>query len=155
MDYPELKGRKDVIIVKDNYDLQRLLGISRSGSYIMPYDLHTIRPEVRDWFINYLKCGDFKEYRREAMWLNTKGLTESEEKVLRASRETDYGDCLIEGQWSFAVCDAAKMNEKQYRGVVSSLVQKGYITIWDNEDKGRFRDMVFSYTESGRKLWVV
>jgi len=81
------------------------------------------------------------------------GLTELEIRVLEASRKSDFGDCFIEPSWSFSVCDASGLNEKVYRGVVSSLVKKGLVVIQDDEGKGRFRDMVFILTENGKKLW--
>lgn len=81
------------------------------------------------------------------------GLTDLEIKVLEAARHTDYGDCLVESQWSFAVCDAAGISEKVYRGVVASLIKKNLVAIYDNEGKGRSNDMVFCYTDAGRKLF--
>jgi|GEM_PF-4871063 len=81
---------------------------------------------------------------------NDKGLTELESKVMQAARKTDYGDCLNDPVWSFSVCDAAGLDQKVYRGVVSSLVQKGFVTICDNEGKGKFNDMVFSFTRAGQ-----
>jgi hypothetical protein len=86
-------------------------------------------------------------------------LTELETKVMRAARKTDYGDCYYDGQWSFAVCEKADLDEKVYRGVVASLIKKGLVTIWDNGDintgkqKGNFSDMVFEYTDDGKKLF--
>lgn len=87
--------------------------------------------------------------------MKIKNLTELEVKVLEASRHTDYGDCLEDGQWSFAVCDKSGLNEKIYRGVVSSLVKKGLVNIWDNGDipKGKFEDQVFEFTDKGRQLF--
>lgn len=91
--------------------------------------------------------------------MKTEGLTELEIRVLEASRKTDYGDCLEYGQWSFAVCDKALLSEKVYRGVVSSLIKKGLITIWDNGrisdgiKAGNFLDMIFEFTDKGRELF--
>jgi hypothetical protein len=81
------------------------------------------------------------------------GLTELEVKVLEASRNTDFGDCLEYGQWSFAVCEKSGLDEKIYRGVVSSLVKKGLVNIWDQEGRGKSGDMVFDFTDEGRKLF--
>ena len=78
-------------------------------------------------------------------------LTELEKKVMEAARETDFGDCLVDPQWSFAVCDASGLPEKTYRGVVASLVKKELVRISDQEGRGRSRDMVFAYTEAGRE----
>jgi hypothetical protein len=91
--------------------------------------------------------------------MKTDGLTELEIKVLQAARKTDYGDCLEGGQWSFAVCDAADLDPKVYRGVVSSLIKKGLVTIWDDEPvKSQIMDlnresMVFDYTDAGKLLF--
>lgn len=81
------------------------------------------------------------------------GLTANEIEVLNASRVTDYGDCMDGGEWSFAVADKAGMNPRVFRGVAASLVKKGYVAIWDNGEKGRTEDMVFSLTEAGRALF--
>lgn len=87
--------------------------------------------------------------------MKTAGLTDLEVKVLEASRVTNFGDCLEDGQWSFAVCDKSGLGEKVYRGVVSSLIKKGLIYIWDDGDtpRGKFEDMVFEFTDKGRKLF--
>ena len=85
--------------------------------------------------------------------MKTDGLTELEVLVLKAARRTDYGDCLEYPQWSFAVCDASGLNEKVYRGVVSSLVKKGIVMISDDEGKGLYMDMTFEFTEKGTLLF--
>lgn len=91
--------------------------------------------------------------------VRTKGLTELEIKILNAGRKTNFGDCMEDAQWSFAVCDEAGMDEKVYRGVVSSLVKKGLVGIYENitgeNKKAQFRDMVFGYTEEAKKLFEV
>lgn len=93
--------------------------------------------------------------------MKTENLTELEVKVLKASRVTDFGDCLEHGQWSFAVCDKSGLNGKIYRGVVSSLIKKGLITIWDNgrvwDGKiiaGYEENQVFEFTDKGRELFM-
>lgn len=85
--------------------------------------------------------------------VRAEGLTELEIKVLNAARHTNFGDCMEECQWSFAVCDEAKLSEKVYRGVVASLVKKGLIWIEDNEGRGLYRDMVFGFKDAGEKLF--
>jgi|WetSurMetagenome_2_1015567.scaffolds.fasta_scaffold01476_4 hypothetical protein len=86
--------------------------------------------------------------------MKTENLTKFEILVLEASRKTDFGDCLEYGQWSFAVCNKSGLDEKIYRGVVSSLVKKGLISIWDEGGKGRFKDQVFEFTDKGRELFI-
>lgn len=85
----------------------------------------------------------------------TNGLTENEIKVLNASRSTNFGDCMKYPQWSFAVCETAGMEEKSYRGVVSSLVKKSLVFVEDHSynGKGKFRDMVLGITKQGKKLF--
>ena len=83
------------------------------------------------------------------------GLTALEIQVLNAARKTNFGDCLESGQWSFAVCEEAQMDARRYRGVVSSLVAKGFVQIFDNEGKGRSNDMIFCYTDSGKALFEI
>ena len=91
--------------------------------------------------------------------MKTDGLTQLEIAVLLAARKTDYGDCLETGQWSFSVCDAAGLDPKVYRGVVSSLIKKGLVSIWDEEPiKSQVMNftresMVFDYTDAGRELF--
>jgi hypothetical protein len=92
--------------------------------------------------------------------MKTDGLTALEVRVMEAARHTDYGDCLECGQWSFSVAAAAKMDTKVYRGVVSSLIQKGLVSIWDDDPDGSDRrfdpdkeTMVFDYTDLGKSLF--
>jgi hypothetical protein len=90
--------------------------------------------------------------------MKTNGLTQLEIKVLEGCRHTDYGDCLEYGQWSFSVCNAAGLDPKVYRGVVSSLIKKGLINVWDEELGGMKFDpyrntMVFDLTDEGKKLF--
>ncbi len=91
--------------------------------------------------------------------MNTEGLTPLEIKVMEAARHTNFGDCLESGQWSFSVADAAGLDPKVYRGVVSSLIKKGLVSVWDDEDSwGKRFDpyretMVFDYTEKGKALF--
>ena len=84
----------------------------------------------------------------------TTGLTEKEIKVLKASRITDFGDAAEKyGTWSFAVQDGCGLPKRSYGGVVSSLVKKGYVSIFDSEGKRQYRDMVFTLTDTGRALF--
>jgi hypothetical protein len=84
---------------------------------------------------------------------NVNSLTENEIKVLNAGRTNCFSDCLESATWSFAVCDESGLDEKIYRGVVSSLIKKGYVWIQDDSNKGKFADMVFGYTEKGKSLF--
>ena len=93
--------------------------------------------------------------------MNTTGLTDLEVIVLKAARHTDYGDCLENGQWSFSVCDAAKLDPKVYRGVASSLIKKGLVYVWNDVDPGYKNNLnnvlwdeaVFEYTDKGKELF--
>ena len=80
--------------------------------------------------------------------LNCDNLTDNEIAVLIASRNNEYGDCIEYGTWSFTVCDNANLTEKVYRGVVSSLIKKGYATV-----AGSRGDEVFALTTKGKQLF--
>ena len=83
--------------------------------------------------------------------LNTENLTALETAVMIASRNNEYADCLETGTWTFSVCDNAKgiTNERQFGGVCSSLIRKGYIAVteWGSEDS------VFGLTVKGKMLF--
>jgi hypothetical protein len=81
-------------------------------------------------------------------------LTNLEKQVIEGAQKSDYGDVMNgrDGTWSFDVQEYSKLNEKIYRGVVSSLVKKGLVTISDSEGHGKYRDMVFDFTDKCRNL---
>lgn len=83
----------------------------------------------------------------------TDGLTELEIKVLNASRHTEFGDALDETPWSYAVMMESGLDPQSYGGVLSSLIQKGFAYVWDYEDKGRQKDMIFVITAGGAELF--
>ena len=95
-----------------------------------------------------------KEVRFNADWtgkeesLNASNLTDYEVKVMIASRNNEYGDCMEGGTWSFSVCDNAGLTSSVYRGVVSSLIKKGYARV-----NGKRDDEVFSLTAAGKALF--
>lgn len=80
--------------------------------------------------------------------LNADNLTENEVAVLIASRNNEYADCYDEPTWSFSVCDNSGLNSKVYRGVVSSLIKKGYARV-----SGYDEDQVFGLTQAGKALF--
>lgn len=97
-----------------------------------------------------------KEVKFRADWTNKEEilkadtLTENEIKVMIASRNNEYGDCCIDGStWSFTVCDNSGLDAKVYRGVVSSLIKKGYARIAGKRD-----DEIFALTEEGKALFI-
>lgn len=69
-------------------------------------------------------------------------LTDNEIACLLASRNNEYGDCMGGGTWSFTICENAHLTEKVYRGVVSSLIKKGYAIV-----NGNRNDEVFALTK--------
>lgn len=75
-------------------------------------------------------------------------LTENEVKVMIASRNNEYGDAMDGGTWNFTVCDNAKLSPKVYRGVVSSLIKKGYAIV-----AGDRNDEIFALTDAGKELF--
>lgn len=91
------------------------------------------------------------EWTGKEVALNNENLTEMETAVLIASRNNEYEDCIEEcsSTWTFSVQDNAEGVEKnQFRGVCSSLIQKGFIAI-DVMDG----DSYFCLTEAGKKLF--
>ena len=82
--------------------------------------------------------------------LNADNLTENEVKVMIAARNNEYGDCMEGGTWSFTVCDNAHLTAKVYRGVVASLIKKGYARV-----AGSVGDEVFCLTSDGKKLYSI
>ena len=85
--------------------------------------------------------------------LNTEGLTDNEVAVMIASRTNNFSDIYESGQdWSFGVCDQSGLSEKVYRGVVASLVKKGFVAIYDGDTK-QFRDKTFTLTDAGKALF--
>lgn len=95
-----------------------------------------------------------KEVKFRASWtmeeeiLNADNLTENEVKVMIASRNNEYGDCMEVGTWSFSVCDNSGLSANVYRGVVSSLIKKGYARVSGNRN-----DEVFALTVAGKNLF--
>lgn len=66
-----------------------------------------------------------------------------------ASRINEFNDCLTDGAtWSFTVCDNANLDMKVYRGVVSSLIKKGFAEIC-----GEGGNEVFGLTDKGKALF--
>ena len=84
----------------------------------------------------------------EEEYLIADNLTDMEARVMIASRNNEYGDCMEGGTWSFAVGENAHLNSKVYRGVVSSLIKKGYASVAGDRD-----DEVFALTTSGKALF--
>lgn len=90
------------------------------------------------------------EWTNEMVELDTSNLTEMESSVMIAGRNNEFEDAFVEGStWSNVVADNS-VGAKSYRGVVSSLIKKGYVEI-----KGYKNNETFSYTESGKKLFKV
>ena len=75
-------------------------------------------------------------------------LTDNEIKVMIASRNNEYNDVMDGGTWSFTVCDNSGLSPKVYRGVVSSLIKKGYARVL-----GERGDEVFTLTNEGKNLF--
>jgi hypothetical protein len=78
-------------------------------------------------------------------------LTEMEQNLLVGATTNEYCGGTEEswGQWTWACFDAASIDSKQGRGVLSSLIQKGLAGSYDYEGKGRSDDMVMTLTEAG------
>lgn len=80
--------------------------------------------------------------------LTADNLTENEIACLIAARNNEYEDCMECGTWSFTICENAHLTEKVYRGVVSSLIKKGYAIV-----NGPRNDEVFALTTKGKQLF--
>ena len=65
-----------------------------------------------------------------------------------ASRNNEYGDAMDGATWSFTVCDNSRLSPRVYRGVVSSLIKKGYAIVF-----GKRNDETFVLTDEGKNLF--
>lgn len=82
-------------------------------------------------------------------------LTEKEAKLLDAIVNNDYsaGDPTAP-TWTWAAIDAAGMNEQVGGGVLTSLQNKGLVTVdfYERDDRGEDLYQV-GLTDAGRKAW--
>lgn len=86
----------------------------------------------------------------EMVVLDASNLTKMETAAMIASRNNEYADCMEEGTWSFTVNDNAEgVSPKQFSGVCSSLIKKGYANVADPGTE----DAIFYLTEKGKKLF--
>ena len=96
----------------------------------------------------------FKEFKAswtgEIVTLDTSDLTKMETAVMIAARNNEYSDALENGTWSFAVSDNAEgVGVKQFSGVCSSLIKKGYARVTDPGTD----DAIFGLTKKGKRLF--
>ena len=77
-------------------------------------------------------------------------LTRMEKMVLNAMRENDYADTLQEHcNWAFVATDYCDLSNKQARGALSSLIQKGLVEVYhDDHDEDSI-----SFTTAGEEIW--
>lgn len=81
--------------------------------------------------------------------LNTDNLTALETSVMIAARNNEYNDCIDCCTWTFTVFDNSDCtSERQFGGVCSSLIRKGYIEVGDDGE-----DSCFMLTEAGKQLF--
>lgn len=94
---------------------------------------------------------EFKaDWTGEIVALDASNLTEMEAAVMIAARNNEYEDALEGCTWTFTVSDNAEgVGIKQFSGVCSSLIKKGYAGVCDPNTK----DSTFHFTEEGRKLF--
>lgn len=64
IDFPELKERR-IIFVTDRNNIHSIYGLSNL-QYIWPEAAYRLPAELRDEFVNYVKCHNFIEYRRDS-----------------------------------------------------------------------------------------
>lgn len=85
-------------------------------------------------------------------------LTSLEKKFIKAIKTNDYGDGTLEPIWVSAVIDASGIDPKIARGVISSLIKKRLVLIYQYEpgengatiqltEKGKFVQIPFSNEE--------
>jgi hypothetical protein len=93
----------------------------------------------------------------EARWfgvettLNTTTLTENETIVMIAMRNNEYSDIYVSGsEWNKGVCEESELTSKVYRGVVSSLIKKGYVKVFEGM---KFEESTISLTYEGKILY--
>jgi hypothetical protein len=87
----------------------------------------------------------------------TTHVTEMEKALLIAMTTNEYTNGTEDswGQWTFAVIAESGIDPKQARGALSSLIQKGLVTEYDNGlngAKGRSEDFCLSFTPEGLTL---
>lgn len=88
-------------------------------------------------------------WTRKEVELNDTNLTALETSVMLAARNNEYGDCLEGGTWTFTVFDNSDCtSDRQFGGVCSSLIRKGYINVFTEGEDG-----YFNLTEAGKKLF--
>lgn len=87
-------------------------------------------------------------WTRKEEFLIADNLTDNEIKVMIASRNNEYNDVMDGATWSFTVCDNSGLSPKVYRGVVSSLIKKGYASV-----AGERGDETFALTDEGKNLF--
>lgn len=87
-------------------------------------------------------------WTREEEFLIADNLTDNEIKVMIASRNNEYSDAMDGATWSFTVCDNSGLSSRVYRGVVSSLIKKGYASVY-----GKRNDETFALTDEGKNLF--
>lgn len=77
-------------------------------------------------------------------------LTEKELMIMKGGRTNDYSD-IIDGQaeWTFAVIDASGLDSHTARGVISSLVKKGLMTVTPQPGEV---DSLIAYTDLGIQI---
>jgi predicted transcriptional regulator len=79
-------------------------------------------------------------------------LTENEKAIMKAGCDSEYDNFCEAPTWVFSVIDNSKLDAKIARGVISSLVKKGLVEVFDNEGRGKANDMAITATESGIEI---
>ena len=83
-------------------------------------------------------------------------LTENEKIILKAGCDSEYESicCEYGRDWVFATIENSKLNSKVARGVISSLIKKGLVEVFDNEGFNNSNDMVLIATPEGKNLCI-
>lgn len=75
--------------------------------------------------------------------------TANELKVLKAIDDSEYGDTLVDGCWSFSVADNSDLKPRSIGGIVSSLVKKGILVAGDSGTEDAF----VAFTRAGAETY--
>ena len=78
-------------------------------------------------------------------------LTENETKLIDSIRTSSETTGENE-KWVDEAFEDVDMDPKTGRGVLSSLVKKGLVTVGDNDGRGRSQDMYVTLTETGKSI---
>ncbi len=82
--------------------------------------------------------------------LDDSNLTEKEAAIMIQTRDNNFSDFMTsDGDWTFALNEDEAVPNASFGGVLTSLIKKGYIVIWNEKTP----DSTTALTEAGKKLF--